>query len=143
MAAIQLENGGLATLELTTAARPRDIEASVTITGTKGVVQIGGVALNKIEQWEFSNSSDNEEEVKSEFSEEVENGYGISHYRQLKKVFETFRNGQMDEVPFLAKDCIHTLKLIHSIYASVEKGREIYLSEDLSSSKLGIENDTE
>ena len=143
VAAIQLENGGLATLELTTAARPRDIEASVTITGTKGVVQIGGVALNKIEQWEFSNSSDNEEEVKSEFSEEVENGYGISHYRQLKKVFETFRNGQMDEVPFLAKDCIHTLKLIHSIYASVEKGREIYLSEDLSSSKLGIENDTE
>ena len=64
VAAIQLENGGLATLELTTAARPKDIEASITITGTKGVVQIGGVALNKIEQWKFSDSSDNEEEVK-------------------------------------------------------------------------------
>ena len=143
VAAIQLENGGLATLELTTAARPKDIEASITITGTKGVVQIGGVALNKIEQWKFSDCSDNEEEVKSEFSEDVENGYGISHFRQLKKIFETFRNGQMDKVPFLAKDCIHTLKLIHSIYASVEKGREIYLSEQLSSSKLGIGNDTE
>ena len=54
------------------------------------MVQIGGVALNKIEQWKFSDSSDNEEEVKSEFSEEVENGYGISHFRQLKKIFETF-----------------------------------------------------
>ena len=143
VAAIQLENGGLATLELTTAARPKDIEASITITGTKGVVQIGGVALNKIEQWKFSDCSDNEEEVKSEFSEDVENGYGISHFRQLKKIFETFRNGQMDKVPFLAKDCIHTLKLIHSIYASVEKGRKIDLSENLSSSKLGIGNDTE
>ena len=50
VAAIDLENGGLATLELTTAARPKDIEASITITGTNGVVQIGGVALNKIEQ---------------------------------------------------------------------------------------------
>ena len=47
VAAIELKNGALATLELTTAARPEDIEASITITGTSGVVQIGGVALNK------------------------------------------------------------------------------------------------
>ncbi len=142
VAAIELENGGLATLELTTAARPKDIEASITITGTKGVVQIGGVALNKIEQWKFSDLADSEEEVTSRFSEEVDNGYGISHYRQLKKIFETFRGGQSDKVPFLAKDCIHTLRLIHSIYASVENGRRVYLSEHLSSSKLGIADDT-
>ena len=143
VAAIELENGGLASLELTTAARPKDIEASITITGTEGVVQIGGVALNKIEQWKFSDSADSEREVTSQFSEEVDNGYGISHYRQLKKIFQTFRNGQVDEVPFLAKECIHTLRLIHSIYASVEKGRKVYLSERLSSSKLGLANDTE
>ena len=143
VAAIQLENGGLATLELTTAARPKDLEASITITGTKGVVKIGGVALNKIKKWNFSDSSDSQKEVNGEFSEEVENGYGISHYRQLKKIFETFRSGQIDKVPFLAQNCIHTLKVIHSIYASVEKGRKINLSENLSSSKLGIVNDTE
>ena len=64
VAAIQLENGGLATLELTTAARPKDLEASITITGTKGVVQIGGIALNKIEHWNFSDSNDSEKDVK-------------------------------------------------------------------------------
>ena len=142
VAAIELENGGLATLELTTAARPKDLEASITITGTKGVVQIGGVALNKIEQWNFSDSIDNEKDITNQYSEEVDNGYGISHYRQLKKIYQTFRNGQIDKVPFLAKECIHTLRLIHSIYASEEKGRKIYLSEQISSSKLGIENDT-
>ena len=143
VAAIQLENGGLATLELTTAARPKDLEASITITGTKGVVEIGGVALNKIEKWSFSDPPDNQQEVNKEFSEEVENGYGISHYRQLKMIFETFRSRKTDKVPFLAESCIHTLQLIHSIYASVEKGRKIDLSENLSSSKLGIANDTE
>ena len=143
VAAIQLENGGLATLELTTAARPKDLEASITITGTKGVVEIGGVALNKIEKWSFSDPPDNQQEVNKEFSEEVENGYGISHYRQLKMIFETFRSRETDKVPFLAESCIHTLQLIHSIYASVEKGRKIDLSENLSSSKLGIANDTE
>ena len=48
----------------------------------------------------------------------------------------------MDKVPFLAKECIHTLRLIHSIYASEEQCRKIYLSEQISSSKLGVENDT-
>jgi len=142
VAAIELENGGLATLELTTAARPKDLEASITITGTKGVVKIGGVALNKIEQWSFHDSVDSEKDLADQYSEEVDNVYGISHYRQLKKIYQTFRDGQMDKVPFLAQDCIHTLRLIHSIYASEEKGRKIYLSEQISSSKLGIENDT-
>ncbi len=141
-AAIELKNGGLATLELTTAARPKDIEASITITGTRGVVKIGGVALNKIEQWEFIDSNDDEQEITNQYSEEVDNGYGISHFRQLKQIFQNFRNGQIDKIPFLASECIHTLRLVHSIYASVETGRKIYLSEQLSSSKLGIENDT-
>ena len=141
-AAIELENGGLATLELTTAARPKDIEASITITGTKGIAQIGGVALNKIEQWKFADSVDVEKNVINEFSEEVDNGYGISHYRQLKEIFVNFRDGHLNKIPFIAKECIHTLKLIHSIYASVETGRKVYLSDNLSSSKLGIGNDT-
>ena len=142
VAAIELENGGLATLELTTAARPKDLEASITITGTKGVAQIAGVALNKIQEWSFSDSVDSEKDITEQYSEEVENGYGISHYRQLKKIHQHFNSGQMDKVPFLAKECVHTLKLIHSIYASEEKGRKIYLSEQISSSKLGIKNDT-
>ena len=138
VAAIELENGGLATLELTTAARPKDIEASITITGTSGVVQIGGVALNKIEQWNFTDNLDDEQEIKRNFSEEVDNGYGISHYRQLKKNFETYQVGKIDNVPFSAKKCLHTLKLIHSIYASIELNRNVALSENLSSSKLGL-----
>ena len=138
VAAIELENGGLATLELTTAARPKDIEASITITGTSGVVQIGGVALNKIEQWNFTDNLDDEQEIKRYFSEEVDNGYGISHYRQLKKIFETYQVGKIDNVPFSAKKCLHTLKLIHSIYASIELNRNVALSENLSSSKLGL-----
>ncbi len=138
VAAIELENGGLATLELTTAARPKDIEASITITGTNGVVQIGGVALNKIEQWNFTDGLDDGKKIKDNFTEEVDNGYGISHYRQLRKIFDTFQIGKSYKVPFLAIECLDTLKLIHSIYASIELNRKVELSENLSSSKLGL-----
>ena len=106
--------------------------------GTSGVVQIGGVALNKIEQWKFLDAPDEEEETIKKFSEEVDNGYGISHYRQLKNVFQIYKINGSNKVPFLATECLHTLKLIHSIYASVETGRKVSLSENLSSKKLGL-----
>ena len=35
-------------------------------------------------------------------------------------------------------ECLHTLKLIHSIYASIELNRKVALSENLSSLKLGL-----
>ena len=73
------------------------------------------MALNKIEQWKFADSVDIEKNVINEFSE-VDNGYGISHYRQLKEIFVNFRDGHLNKIPFIAKECIHTLKLIHSIY---------------------------
>ena len=88
-AAIELKNGGLATLELTTAARPKDIEASITITGTSGVVQIGGIALNKIEQWKFLDAPDEEEKIIKEFSEEVDRLE--SSREQLKNIYQTYK----------------------------------------------------
>ena len=96
------------------------------------------MALNKIEQWNFIDALDDEKEIKRNFSEEVDNGYGISHYRQLKKIFETYQVGKSFKVPFLAIECLHTLKLIHSIYASIELNRKVAISENLSSSKLGL-----
>ena len=137
VASIELENGGLATLELTTAARPKDIEASITITGTNGVVEIGGIALNKIQRWDFINSTNKDTEVMVDYSEEVENGYGISHYRQLEKIHHSYFKGNFEDIPFQVSSCIHTLRLIHSIYGSVETGKKVDLSENIYSIKLG------
>jgi len=53
----QLKNGALGTIEATTASRPKDFHASLSIVGTRGHVKIGGVALNKIEIWEFEKES--------------------------------------------------------------------------------------
>ena len=52
--------------------------------------------------------------------------------------FEIYQEAKSYKVPFLAIECLHTLKLIHSIYASIELNRKVELSENLSSSKLGL-----
>ena len=137
VAALELENGGLATLELTTAARPKDIEASITITGTNGVVEIGGIALNKIERWEFLDKKDEDINIKDNFSEEVENGYGISHYRQLEEIHRAYFDNQSKQIPFDVNSCMHTLRLIHSIYGSVESGEKVDLKKNIYSLNLG------
>ena len=64
VAILKLESGALATFEATTAARPKDLEASLTITGENGEVEVGGIALNKIYKWNFIKKRNSDTEVK-------------------------------------------------------------------------------
>ena len=48
VASIKFKNGVLGTIEATTAARPIDIHASLSLVGSKGTMVLGGLALNKI-----------------------------------------------------------------------------------------------
>ena len=50
---IKLNDGSLSTIEATTAARPRDFEASISIIGEKGMAKVSGIALNEIVEWEL------------------------------------------------------------------------------------------
>ena len=35
------------------AARPKDFEASITVVGEKGIAKVGGIGLNKIDDWQI------------------------------------------------------------------------------------------
>ena len=43
------QNKAVGSLEVTTAARPDDFEASISIVGSKGLAQIGGIAVNELQ----------------------------------------------------------------------------------------------
>jgi UDP-N-acetyl-2-amino-2-deoxyglucuronate dehydrogenase len=49
VAAVKFQSGALGAVEVTTAARPHDYEASISLVGDKGVAQIGGVAANELQ----------------------------------------------------------------------------------------------
>ena len=83
---IELQEGSVCTLEATTAARPIDFEASVSIVAEKGMAQIGGIALNKIDQWHFVEKNIEDEDIPKKYSQEVENGYGLSHGPLLQNI---------------------------------------------------------
>lgn len=135
VAILEFENGALGTIEATTAARPRDFEASLSIVSNNGRALIGGLALNKLEDWDFPGVSDIES-LKKNLSEEVPTGYGLSHITVLKLVHENLTKGRPPTVTI--EDSNSTVELIHALYLSSEQDRWVAMSETPQSTLLGL-----
>lgn len=136
VAAARFASGALGTIEVTTAARPQDFEASLSILGEKGYAHVGGIALNKIEQWSFVDALPEDRTIPQEFSQDVPNGYGLSHGPLLQAVFDALRSGSI-EPPVPAASGLETSKVIHALYASDEAKAWVELKDEPASARLG------
>ena len=138
VALMKFKNGSLGTIEATTAARPEDFEASLSIVGEKGMVLVAGIALNKIETWKFVDSIIEDESIPRQFSQNVETGYGISHGPLLQKTIESLQRGSI-KPPISAKSALQTSRLIHALYKSDELQDWVNLKDKPISDRLGKE----
>lgn len=135
-AVFKFSEGFIGTFEATTALRPQDVEASLRIVGTEGIAQIGGVALNKIDLWNFNTRKDSDSNVIERYSRDVPNGYGLGHLELIRTVFEKLRSGQVN-APIDIKSCIPVSRLVHSLYESAATDRWVNLDENVVFAKLG------
>ena len=136
VAIMKFKNGALGTIEATTAARPEDFEASLSVVGEKGMVLVGGIALNKIEIWEFVEPIVEDKTIPGQYSQEVETGYGISHGPLLQGVIDTLQNNKIDTL-VSAKDAINTARVVHALYKSDEDQCWVKLADNPVSNRLG------
>ena len=134
MACIKFQNDSLGTIEATTAFRPKDYEASITISGDKGFVKVGGVAINKIIDYSIEDIDQEVIELIEDSSEDFSSGYGNSH----KKVVESFIDSLLldQKFPIDILDTLNTTKLVHSLYRSSEKSMLVDVNND-DSMRLG------
>ena len=138
VAIVRFSSGALGTIEATTAARPEDYEASLSVVGEKGMVLVGGIALNKIDIWNFVNPQIEDEEVQQKYSIDVPNGYGLSHGTLLQMVVNNLLQG-LSTSPVPPIDGIATTELIHALYRSHETGGWVYLEDNPVSTYLGLD----
>ena len=136
VAIMRFSNGALGTIEATTAARPEDFEASLSVVGEKGMALIGGIALNKIETWEFIETIEDDKKVPKEYSQEVKSGYGVSHGPLLQTVIDSLKNNCITP-PVSASDSIQTTRFVHAIYRSDELQSWVHLKDNPISKRLG------
>jgi predicted dehydrogenase len=136
VAAVRFAGGALGTIEATTAARPEDYEASLSVVGEKGLALIGGIALNKVETWRFVEPAPEDAEAPHQYSQEVPNGYGLSHGPLLQQIIDSLREGSI-VAPISADDAIRTTELVHALYRSSETGGWVALADNPESEFLG------
>ena len=126
-------SGSIGSLEVTTAARPDDFEASISIVGSKGLAQIGGIAVNELQI--FTPEPSECEENSEDFSDCV---YGDGHKLLYKDIYHSMTSGASYSVS--QKDCLQSIRLLHAFYRSDEKNGWQEVDEDGESIRLGQEN---
>ncbi|WP_431461050.1 Gfo/Idh/MocA family protein, partial [Klebsiella pneumoniae] len=62
IATLKFASGALGVIEATTAARPTDLEGSLSILGSEGTVVVGGFAVNKMLTWRFTHEEEGDAE---------------------------------------------------------------------------------
>ncbi|MCG7508154.1 Gfo/Idh/MocA family protein [Mesorhizobium retamae] len=135
VATLRFKSGALGAIEATTAARPTDLEGSISILGEKGTVEIGGFAVNKMRVWNFTDDEPSDAEVLEKYSVNPPSVYGFGHQAFYEHVVDSIihnRQALIDGV-----EGKKSIRLINAIYKSVETGREVRLDEGNHLSRLG------
>lgn len=133
---LKFNNGALGIIEATTAARPQDLEGSISILGEKGSVEIGGFAVNEMKIWNFTDPSDEDSKVIEEYSVNPPNVYGFGHQAYYEHVVDCLKNDKQHLVDGL--EGRKSLELIMAIYESIETGREVHLRFKPNHCRLGL-----
>ncbi len=134
-ALILFKNNLSVTVNLTTALRPCDITANISIYTKTKVYNLHGLCCNKIKISE-NGSKKKFTKLEKKYSENVPNGYGLSH----RVVFQKLIDSQLKlnkKLPTRATESYNTIKLINMMYKSSELDRWVYYNEKNIKSKLG------
>ena len=135
---IEFANGAIGSFEATTAARPVDLEGSLTVMGSGGVIEVGGTALDQIRTWncrlalEANPSPDRL--VNRDWGI-----YGVGHLDVYADLVECVRTGRRPQVDGI--EARRSVALLQAVYASIESGTCARLETEPESQLLGNDFD--
>lgn len=135
LAILKFTNGALGVVEATTAARPKDLEGSLSILGERGAVVIGGFAVNRVDTWNFDTPHGGDEHP-DEWSQNPPNVYGHGHMEFYKDIVGCIRERRRAMLDGL--EGRKSLELIIAIYQAAATRREVRLRYVPEGVPLGI-----
>lgn len=130
LAWLRFANGALGAIEATTAARPDDYEASISILGEHGTAIVEGASVNRLAVWSF------EELDLEQFSESPGTVYGFGHQRLIARACRSLQTGEPPAVD--GHEGIRPVRLLHAIYRAIETGQRVRLADKPQSERLGV-----
>jgi predicted dehydrogenase len=128
-ATLRFESGALGVIEVTTAARPYDLEGSVSVLAERGTAVLGGIACNELKEWTIDPAACPQN------SEMFPNVYGLGHTPFIQDVVADLLDGLPH--PISLEEGSRALRLLNAIYRSAEDGVPVLMKHQPSSRRLG------
>jgi UDP-N-acetyl-2-amino-2-deoxyglucuronate dehydrogenase len=125
---LRMASGALATINVTMLTHDRNLEGSITVLGEQGTVRVGGVAVNRIEHWQFATSTA-EDALMQRVSYEAPSVYGPGHAGLYAQVLASLRGeaAAHDPAPVDGHESLQSLELLIAAYRSAAQGVTVAL----------------
>jgi UDP-N-acetyl-2-amino-2-deoxyglucuronate dehydrogenase len=121
---IRWRTGALGSMNVTMLTYPKNLEGSITIIGEKGTARVGGVAVNRIDHWQFA-EPDPDDDVVEQASYETTSVYGFGHPLYYDNVIQSLRGEAMPDTD--GREGLHSLEILIATYLSARDGRRVAL----------------
>lgn len=121
---VRWRSGALGSMSVTMLTYPKNFEGSITIVGEKGTVRVGGVAVNEIQHWEFSDECDYDQQVRNA-NYETTSVYGFGHPLYYKNVIDVLRGEEEPETD--GREGLKSLEVLIAAYLSARDGKTVAL----------------
>ena len=114
IALVKFKNGRYGVIEGTTNISPKNMEETLSLFGSEGTARLGGIAVNLIDFWQFTDGKDNGAEVIAAHQEAPKNVYGSGNTPLYADVIDSILHHHS---PYLdAEDGKRALELVLGIY---------------------------
>ena len=124
---IRFHNGAVGVVEGSVCAYPDNLEETLSVFGEKGTAVIGGLALNKVEMWQFAGSLPQDEEIRALRESAVPDLYGTGHnalYGDFIQALETKKQPLVN-----GEEAMKSLKIVLAAYESQKTGKMVSLDD--------------
>ena len=124
---VKWRSGALGSMNVTMLTYPKNLEGSITILGEKGTVRVGGVAVNEIQHWEFSEPREEDAQV-SQANYATTSVYGFGHPLYYNNLIEVLRGEAAPETD--GREGLKSLEVLIAAYLSARDGKRVALPLD-------------
>ncbi len=134
-AILQFASGAVGTVNVSMLSEPRDREGSLLVMGEKGTVKIGGIALNQVELWEFTEPREEDKLVQDE-NYQPPTVYGFGHTAFYGNALDVFNSRAQPLAD--GREGRKSLELILAIYQSAAEGKTVCLSRTQEAASIPL-----
>ncbi|AHF08100.1 oxidoreductase [Desulfitobacterium metallireducens DSM 15288] len=113
-AVIKFKNGAIGLIEAASTIYPKNIEETLNVFGTTGSVIIGGIAVNRVETWEFPESEEEKTQILDSQENDPPTVYGFGHREIITDMIHAIKEDRLPAIP--GEEGRKALEIILAIY---------------------------